>query len=89
MLDAYNANPTSMKAALDSFSNLNDEHKEKIFNRFERLERGIIKGSGLGLAISKRIVELHDGEVWVEDNPEGGSIFKVKLPKLYQSSPAS
>lgn len=58
-----------------------DADKNKIFERFKRLEQRNIKGSGLGLAIVKRIVELHAGEVWVEDNPEGGSIFYVRLPK--------
>jgi signal transduction histidine kinase len=34
------------------------------------------------VAIAKRIVDLHDGRVWVEDNPEGkGSVFFVSLPK--------
>jgi signal transduction histidine kinase len=58
-----------------------DEHKEKIFNRFERLEKQGVKGSGLGLAIAKQVVVLHGGEIWVEDNPPGGSLFLVKLPK--------
>jgi PAS domain S-box-containing protein len=57
-----------------------DEHKQKIFNRFERLGKEGVKGSGLGLAITKQIVALHHGEIWVEDNPSGGSVFCVKLP---------
>ncbi|MDT8317367.1 MAG: PAS domain S-box protein [bacterium] len=66
----------------DEGGGIPDEHKEKIFNRFERLERGAIKGTGLGLAICKGIVQLHGGRIWVEDNPRGGSIFKVSLPKV-------
>lgn len=58
-----------------------DEYKKSIFERFERGVRGSIKGSGLGLAIVKRIIKLHRGEVWVEDNPDGGSIFYLKIPK--------
>lgn len=58
-----------------------DEDKQKIFERFERAGKTAIKGTGLGLAIAKRIVELHKGRIWVEDNPDGGSIFNVKLPK--------
>lgn len=58
-----------------------DKDKEAIFERFERKSKNGVKGSGLGLAIVKRAVELHRGQVWVEDNPDGGSIFYVSLPK--------
>ncbi len=58
-----------------------DEEKEKIFERFKRIDKGAVKGTGLGLAIVKRIAELHHGRTWVEDNPEGGSIFYVRIPK--------
>jgi signal transduction histidine kinase len=66
----------------DQGEGIADGHKESIFNRFKRREKGGVKGSGLGLAITKRIVEMHDGRVWVEDNPDGkGSVFFVSLPK--------
>ncbi len=58
-----------------------DEFKEVIFDRFKRLSKKGVKGTGLGLTIVKRIVELHKGNVWVEDNKPKGSIFYVKLPK--------
>lgn len=58
-----------------------DEAKERVFGRFERLHKAGVKGSGLGLAIAKRIVELHRGRIWVEDNPGGGAVFLVSLPK--------
>lgn len=52
-----------------------------IFERFKRVGKGSVKGSGLGLAIVKRIMDLHHGQVHIEDNPNGGNIFKVRLPK--------
>jgi PAS domain S-box-containing protein len=58
-----------------------DEYKEKIFKRFERRMKEGVKGTGLGLAIVLRVVELHGGRAWVEDNPGGGSIFCVTIPK--------
>jgi signal transduction histidine kinase len=58
-----------------------DESKETVFERFTRREKKAVKGSGLGLAIVKRVVEMHGGRVWVEDNPGGGSVFFVSLPK--------
>lgn len=54
-----------------------DEIKEKIF------EEGFSTADslGLGLYIVRKIVERYGGEVWVEDNPGGGAVFVVKLPK--------
>jgi two-component system sensor kinase FixL len=34
---------------------------------------------GVGLSISKRIVEAHGGEMWVEPNPGGGTVFRFTL----------
>ena len=58
-----------------------DEYKESVFKRFTRRGKESVKGSGLGLAIAQRIVELHNGKIWIEDNPEGGTVFCVSLPK--------
>jgi hypothetical protein len=58
-----------------------DQYKQGIFNRFERHEKAGVKGSGLGLTIAKEIVNLHGGAIWLQDNPSGGSIFFVSLPK--------
>ncbi len=37
-------------------------------------------GTGLGLALTKRIVDLHDGEIAVESEPERGAVFRITLP---------
>jgi signal transduction histidine kinase len=58
------------------------EH-EKIFQHFYRLDRdhrAHTQGSGLGLAICRGIVQAHGGRIWVEDRPDGGSIFRIALP---------
>jgi len=65
----------------DRGSGIPDEHKEAIFERFKRLEKGAVEGTGLGLAIVKKVVNAHKGRVWVEDNAGGGSIFIVEIPK--------
>jgi signal transduction histidine kinase len=38
------------------------------------------KGTGLGLAISKDIIDKHQGEIWYENNKEGGCVFYIWLP---------
>lgn len=64
----------------DRGSGVPEEARERIFQRFASMEKGPITGVGLGLAIVWRIVELHGGRVWVEDNPGGGSVFVVDFP---------
>lgn len=57
--------------------------RERIFDRFYRLKRdrrGQRAGSGLGLAICHGIVTAHQGRVWIEERPGGGSIFRIALP---------
>jgi signal transduction histidine kinase len=39
------------------------------------------QGTGLGLSVSVRIVQEHGGRIEVEDNPGGGSVFRVVLPR--------
>ncbi len=61
---------------------ITNNDKKLLFNRFHRADKAGIKGSGLGLAIVKRVIELHDGEYGVKDNPSGkGSVFWVTVKK--------
>jgi signal transduction histidine kinase len=71
----------SFTSIADLGEGIPDEYKQSIFHRFSRFDKAGVKGTGIGLAIVKRIVDLHDGEVWVEDNSPRGSVFFVKLPK--------
>ncbi len=52
---------------------------------FDLLYRGKNKGQesglGLGLAIVKRIIDAHQGRLWVENLPERGAVFSFALPK--------
>jgi len=57
--------------------------REKIFEPFARLPASRSRadaGSGLGLAIARRLVELHDGTLTVEDAPGGGACFVLRVP---------
>ena len=61
------------------------EDRQRIFEPFFSKRRG---GSGLGLSVCSGIVKAHRGTIEVTDNPEGGTIFVVRLP-LEQMAPAS
>lgn len=59
-----------------------EDQMERIFVRFYRIESEAHRapGTGLGLAICKRIVEAHNGRIWVESIPGSGSHFCFALP---------
>jgi len=70
-------------AVTDCGIGLSQEHKEKIFDEFYRVNNGLVhnvRGNGLGLAIAKRIVAFHRGKITVESEPGQGSTFTVFIP---------
>ncbi|MFX1366173.1 MAG: PAS domain S-box protein [Promethearchaeota archaeon] len=72
----------------DTGIGLTKEEMERLFIRFGKIERhgeGLeymdIQGTGLGLYISKEIIDLHEGQIWVESEGRNkGCSFIFKLP---------
>jgi len=71
-------------AVADDGIGIRDEDLAKIFQPFYQVETGVSRryeGTGLGLTICKRLVELMGGAIEVESVWQGGTTFRVTLPK--------
>lgn len=67
----------------DNGPGVKPEMQEIIFEKFFQAKNQTIrkpKGSGLGLAISKKIIQLHEGKIWVDSDGNGGSTFSFTIP---------
>lgn len=60
---------------------IKEEDRERIFNKFYQSDTSHASaGTGIGLAVVKKIVELHEGRVWVESD-DRETTFWVNIPK--------
>ncbi|MGI4864282.1 MAG: ATP-binding protein [Janthinobacterium lividum] len=67
----------------DNGKGIAQAEQHQIFDKFFQAQNQNMRkpeGSGLGLAITKKIVELHQGRIWVESSPDQGARFFVELP---------
>jgi light-regulated signal transduction histidine kinase (bacteriophytochrome) len=66
----------------DNGIGIDDKHRNDIYLLFKRLHpKSKYSGTGIGLAVCKKIIQRHQGKIWLEANPEGGSMFRFALPK--------
>ena len=79
-------------AVRDTGAGIAREHRERIFDAFEQADGSMVRelgGTGLGLAVSRRLVELHGGEIFVSSKLGEGSTFSFTLPVAEPGASAS
>ena len=75
---------TLVLSVRDTGGGMTKEQLDKLFEEYARFnirKNFTIEGTGLGLTITKRLVNLMDGKISVESEPDKGTHFIVKLPQ--------
>jgi two-component system phosphate regulon sensor histidine kinase PhoR len=79
-------------AVRDNGPGIPQEHLNRIFERFYRVDKSRSKergGTGLGLAIVKHIINAHDTKIAVMSKPDKGTTFSFKLDKAVKETDKS
>jgi signal transduction histidine kinase len=69
----------------DTGQGIPEEDIPHLFQKFYRVDSSLTRsvgGTGLGLFICKKIIELYNGQIWVESQLGKGSTFFINLPRL-------
>lgn len=77
---------------IDNGQGIKREHRERIFDTFYQAEAGNGKeGWGIGLSFAKELVELHQGNLFLENptqlDPQEGTVFTILLPACITEQP--
>jgi signal transduction histidine kinase len=70
-------------SVIDTGIGIDKDDMNEIFKPFLQLDGSIARkynGTGIGLALCKKLVELHDGNMWVASEPGNGSNFTFEIP---------
>jgi heavy metal sensor kinase len=79
----YESGDEAVLAIADEGPGITPQHRERIFDRFFRIDEARSRasgGTGLGLAIAKWAVDLNGGQISVDSGAARGSIFRIALP---------
>lgn len=85
--DIFDGSDHLQVSVTDQGVGIPEDELELVFDKFTQSSKTQTGagGTGLGLAICKEIILTHNGTIWAEQNPQGGSIFKFLLPISFTS----
>jgi signal transduction histidine kinase len=78
-------------AVQDTGIGISKDNHERIFEEFSQVDSSYSRqyqGTGLGLALSRRLVQLHGGDIWVESEVNKGSTFTFTIPTICSAEPS-
>ena len=70
-------------AVRDTGCGIPADRMNRLFRAFSQVDASTTRkygGTGLGLAISRKLTEIMGGRIWVESEPDTGSVFQFVLP---------
>ncbi|WP_300453406.1 PAS domain S-box protein [Accumulibacter sp.] len=91
-IEAMSGSPAERRRLTIKLSHIENQMETRVIDRGPGISREVAEklftplfstkadGMGMGLNICRSIIEFHHGRLWVEANPEGGSIFVITLP---------
>ena len=81
-VDVTSAGPEVFIDVVDNGFGMTEEHLSHLFEAFNRLgnEGHAIEGSGIGLNLTRQLVEMMNGRLEIESNPESGTRARLVLP---------
>jgi signal transduction histidine kinase len=83
VVTAYHLDDNLKVNVVDNGPGISHDEAELVFDKFYQVKNQTRKkptGSGLGLAICKNIINMHQGNIWVEAEPGSGTRFSFTLP---------
>lgn len=76
-------------SVLDAGEGVAEADRERVFDRFHRLESTNGPGLGLGLAVVRGLVDAMSGTIHAEEAPGGGAAFRIRFPRPDRTSAGS
>ncbi len=79
-IKCYNDTTNAIIEIKDNGIGIEKKDLKRIFNKFEQIGEPQQNSTGLGLAITKELINIHNGEISVNSEPNKGTVFIVRIP---------